>query len=109
MGVANVSFDVNLDTLVFTLRDEFYLYDQGIVAGSTAATLQAGSVLHIPALRFGNELYEFDLEIIGDNPIAFGNPSSISISAAPALPIFASPRKILPIPESDPDGGIYTY
>ena len=106
VGVANVSFDVNLDTLVFTLRDEFYLYDQGIVAGSTAATLQAGSVLHIPALRIGNELYEFDLEIVGDNPIAFGNPSSISISAAPALE--ATPEAT-PEPEPDPDDDIYTY
>ena len=93
IGVANVSFDVNLNTVQFILRDDFYLYGAGITAGDTPATLQ-GVTLHIPLLPIGAENYAFDLSLVGDNPITFANLANIV--ATPA----STPE---PEPEPEPD------
>ncbi|GAB5499604.1 MAG: hypothetical protein PsegKO_19150 [Pseudohongiellaceae bacterium] len=88
VGVGNVNFSVNLESLEFTLRDDFFLYGSGITAGNAGAEFQNGAVLHIPALRFGNELFEASLTILGDDPITFGNPEVLSV---------------VPVPEPEPD------
>lgn len=89
-GVANVSFDVDLQALRFVLRNDFFLYDNGIVAGDKAAQLQSGDILFVPTLPMGTQLYAFKLAILGDNPITFGNPTEIVIT------------DIVPTPEPDP-------
>lgn len=94
-GLANVSFDVDLVNLRFVLRNDFFLYNGGIVAGGNAAQLQGGSVLFIPSLPIGNELYSFKVSILGDNPITFGNPSDIVITNFVPTPA--------PQPEPEPE------
>ena len=85
-GLVNVSFDVNPASLQFVLRDGFYAYSQGITAGDTPAEFQAGGILYIPRLPVGNEIYEFNLALLGDAPISFGNPAIISITNTPPEP-----------------------
>ncbi|MDA0689227.1 MAG: c-type cytochrome [Proteobacteria bacterium] len=93
IGVANVTFDVNLATTQFVLRSDFYLYGAGITAGDTPATFQ-GSTLSIPLLPIGTEHYAFDLTLVGEDPITFSNPTNIVITPVP------TPK---PEPEPGPD------
>lgn len=78
-GLVNVSFDVNLDTLQFVLRDGFYVYSQGITAGDSPAEFQPANILYIPKLPVGNEIYEFNLALVSDAPVTFANPAVISV------------------------------
>ena len=89
-GLARVSFDVNLATLEFTLRDDFYIYDAGILAGNTPAQLQAGGILYTHRLVVGNEIFEFNLSLLSGDPVVFGNPDVLSVS------------NIVPLPEPEP-------
>ena len=66
-----MSFDVNLATLEFTLRDDFYIYDAGILAGNTPAQLRAGGILYTPRLVVGNEIFEFNLSLLSGDPVVF--------------------------------------
>lgn len=80
LGVANLSFDVNLATVRFALRNDFYLYGDGIVAGDNAAQLQSGNILFVPALPLGTESYAFRMSLVSDNPITFGNLFDIVVT-----------------------------
>ena len=80
VGIANLSFDVNLQTVQFALRNDFFLYDAGIVAGGNAAQFLPGNILAIPALPVGTELYAFKMSIVGDNPLTFGNLTEIAVT-----------------------------
>lgn len=99
IGLANVSFSVNLDIdpIVFTLLDNFYLYADGISGGNAPAQLQDGSVLYIPALEVGTDIYEFNLTIIGEDPIALSNLQVLSVTNQGPAP---EPE---PDPTPDPD------
>ncbi|MDP7455739.1 MAG: hypothetical protein QGF62_04095, partial [Gammaproteobacteria bacterium] len=79
VGLANVSFQVDLQTLEFTLLDNFYLYGPSIVAGDNAAEFQNSSALFLPALLFGTDIYELNLTLLSGEPIVFGNPEVISV------------------------------
>ncbi len=81
VGVANMSFNTNLQSIQFELRSDFYLYGSGIVAGSNAAQLLPGNVLQIPALPIGNELYAFKMSVVNSNPLIFGNLSEVFVSS----------------------------
>ncbi|MEX2131881.1 MAG: c-type cytochrome [Pseudohongiellaceae bacterium] len=98
IGIGNVRFSVNLATLQFTLLDGFYLYGAGISLGNNPAQFNNGSVLHLPALVVGSDLYTANLAILGDNPIRFGNPQVISVAAVPVIP---TPDPV-PTPTPDP-------
>lgn len=80
VGLANVSFDVNLATIEFTLRNDFYLYAAGITAGDSAARLQPGNVLYLPSLLLGDESYELNLALLAGDPVVFGSPSVLSVT-----------------------------
>lgn len=95
IGLANLSFDVNLQTIQFALRNDFYLYGAGIVAGDNAASLLPGNILSVPALPIGAELYAFKMSIVADNPITFGNLTDIVVTAATPTPE--------PEPEPEPE------
>jgi len=86
IGVANVSFDVDLDAVEFVLRDDFYLFGNGIEAGSSAAVLQGDGVLYIPRLPVGNDLFEFNLQLVSEDPVTFANPAILSVGNIPAEP-----------------------
>lgn len=85
IGTGNVSFLVNLTAdlsqTTFTLQD-YYLYASNIAGSEDAAQFQNNEVLHVPGLLLGNEIYEFNLTILGDNPVVFGNPEIISVVPA---------------------------
>ena len=63
IGLTRVSFDVSLVSLEFALRNDFYIYTAGILAGNTPAQLQAGGTLYTPRLVVANELFEFNLSL----------------------------------------------
>lgn len=73
IGIANLSFTVDLGSIEFTLNDDFYLYAAGIVGGDKPAQLQNNSTLYIPGLVVGEELFEFNMDLLGDDPVVFGN------------------------------------
>ncbi|MDP6415441.1 MAG: cytochrome c, partial [Gammaproteobacteria bacterium] len=98
VGIANVSFSVNLAAVEFTLLDGFYLYGAGISAGATSAQFQNGSTLYIPGLTVGDERYEFNLSIVNSDPIVFGNPQVLGVTN-----VMAEPE---PEPEPDPQVSI---
>jgi len=98
VGIGNVNFSVDLDTLEFTLRNDYFLYSGGITAGNAAAEFQNGTVLYIPALMFGNEIYEANLNILDDDPITFGNPEVLSV-----MPVLEPQPDPEPEPEPDSD------
>ena len=81
VGIANMSFNTNLQSIQFALRSDFYLYGTGIEAGSNAAQLLPGNVLQIPALPIGNELYAFKMSIVNSNPLTFGNLTEVVVSS----------------------------
>ncbi|PCJ22844.1 MAG: hypothetical protein COA96_13210 [SAR86 cluster bacterium] len=89
-GLAHVSFDVNLESLQFALRDGFYIYSQGITAGNTPVQLQEGGILYIPILPIGNEIYEFNLTLVDSELVIFAEPAVLSIT------------NIVPEPEPEP-------
>jgi cytochrome c553 len=91
IGLARVSFDVSLASLEFALRNDFYIYTAGILAGNTPAQLQAGGILYTPRLVVANELFEFNLSLLSDDPVVFGNPVVLSVS------------NLLPLPEAEPE------
>ena len=94
-GLARVSFDVslaaNVDETEFALRDDFYIYTAGILAGNTPAQLQAGGILYTPRLVVGDELFEFNLSLLSDDPVVFGNPVVLSVS------------NLVPLPDPEPE------
>lgn len=100
-GLARVAFDVilaaDLADTEFVLRDDFYLYAAGILPGNTPAQLQAGGVLYTPRLVVGEELFEFNLSLLSDDPIVFGNPNVLSVSNLVPTP---APE---PTPEPEPE------
>jgi len=91
IGLARVSFDVSLASLEFALSNDFYIYTAGILAGNTPAQLQAGGILYTPRLVVANELFEFNLSLLSDDPVVFGNPVVLSVS------------NLLPLPEAEPE------
>lgn len=99
IGVANVRFSVNLGTLQFTLLDGFYLYGSGITTGNNPAQFVNNSVLQLPALVVGSDLYNANLAIVGENPIRFGNPQVVSVTAVPVIPL---PQTPTPTPTPTP-------
>ena len=90
IGIANVSFQVDLGTLGFTLLDNFFLYGPGIIAGEGAAEFQNDSVLVLPALSFSTDVYHLNLSLLSGDPIVFGNPEVISVT------------NLVPTPEPEP-------
>lgn len=86
VGIANLSFDANLQSIQFALRNDFYIYGSGILAGSNAAQLLPGNVLLIPALPIGNELYAFKMSLVNSNPLIFGNLTDIVVSSVNSTP-----------------------
>lgn len=80
LGLVFISFDVNVATLEFSLRDDFFFYSATVLPGDGLAELTAESTLYIPALVIGNDVYEINLFPVSDNPIVFGSPQIISVS-----------------------------
>jgi len=93
IGVANVNFDVDLGALTFTLLD-FFLYGAGVSAGDLPVEFFNGSVLYIPQLLHAGDVYEANLNILGDDPIVFGEPEVLGVAPLPDDPD--------PEPEPDP-------
>ena len=89
IGIANLSFTVDLNSIEFVLNDDFYLYAAGIVAGDSPAQLQNNSTLYIAGLALGDELFEFNMDLLRDDPIVFGNLVVLSTTS------------LLPSPEPD--------
>ena len=82
IGILNATFDVNLETFVVTLL-EFFVYGNDIGVGDNPAEFQNSSVLHVPRLILGNELFEFNLTLIGEDPIVFDNLEVLSVTDIP--------------------------
>lgn len=80
VGLANVSFQVDLQTQEFTLLNNSYFYGPGIVAGDNAAEFQNNLILYLPALLFGTDVFELNLTLLSGEPIVFGNPAIISVT-----------------------------
>ena len=78
IGILNTTFNVNLETLVVTLLD-FYVYGNKIGVGDNPAEFQNSSVLYVPGLVLGSELFEFNLTLVGDDPIVFDNIEVLSV------------------------------
>lgn len=91
IGIANLSFTVDLSSIEFTLNNDFYLYEAGIVGGDNPAELQNNSTLYIPGLVVGDELFEFNLDLLGGDPIVFGNL------------VVLSTTNLVPTPEPEPE------
>ena len=89
VGLANVAFDVNLTSVRFALRNNFYLYGAGIVAGNTPARLLPGNILNVPRLVVGNEIYDFNLALLPGDPVSFGNLAvrSVTNTVPPPAPL----------------------
>ena len=102
VGLANLSFDVNVATVRFALRNDFFLYAGGIIAGDNAARLLPGNILSIPALTIGNERYAFKLSVVGDNPVTFGNLTDIVVTNPTPAPTPAPTPTPTPTPTPAP-------
>jgi cytochrome c553 len=90
LGVANASLLLTKnEPMEFTLVDA-YFYEPGIVAGETATRLD-GSILSIPSVRVGNELYEVRMTLLNDVTFLFGDLTVLSVrnepSRAPLPPV----------------------
>lgn len=84
LGIANASLLLTKnEPMEFTLIDA-YFYEPGIVAGETATRLD-GSILSIPSVRVGNELYEVRLTLLNDVTFLFGNLDVVSVRNEPAI------------------------
>ncbi len=99
IGIANLSFTVNLESIEFALNNDFYLYATGIVAGDNPAQLQSDNTLYIPGLVIGEDRYEFNLDLLGDSPVVFGNLAVLSVTKLLPPPV---PMEV-PSPEPEPD------
>jgi hypothetical protein len=95
IGIANLSFTVDLGSIEFTLNNDFYLYAAGIVGGDNPAQLQNNSTLYIPGLVVGEDLFEFNMDLLGDDPVVFGNLVVLSTTNLAPTPE--------PEPEPEPD------
>ena len=71
LGIAHVTFSLTNDNPIELTLLDYYLYADGIVAGTTAATF-VDSILSIPALDVGGVYYELNLSLISENPVIFG-------------------------------------
>ena len=98
IGIANLSFTVDLESIEFTLNNDFYLFGPGITAGDNPAQLQNNNTLYIPGLTIGTDLYEFNMTLLESEPIVFGNLAVLSVTnLLPSTPIEE--------PEPVPDNG----
>tara|TARA_B110000444_G_scaffold255785_1_gene290833 strand:+ start:1214 stop:2260 length:1047 start_codon:yes stop_codon:yes gene_type:complete len=79
IGILNATFGVNLETFVVSLL-EFFIYGNEIGVVDNPAEFQSSSVLHVPRLILGNEIFEFNLTLIGDDPIVFDNLEILSVT-----------------------------
>ncbi len=100
-GIGNLSFSVNPELWLFTLLDVSYFYENGITAGDNPAQFQDGGVLYIPGLILGNDVYELDMILLGENPTVFGNPNVLGVTNLEPEPD--------PDPDPDPDPGPGPY
>lgn len=80
LGVANVSLQVDLGTSQFTVLEDSYIYAERVQAPSSAAALSTENVLRIPRLEFNGEVYDFEISILQDEPLVFGNINVLSVS-----------------------------
>ncbi|MFM1896124.1 MAG: hypothetical protein RLZZ385_1198 [Pseudomonadota bacterium] len=81
-GLANVSFMVNLQSLRFTLRNDYYFYREGISAGEAPSQLMSIGLLYIPGVLVGNEILELVLSLVDDDPVVLGYPEILGITSA---------------------------
>ena len=72
-GVAYLTFDIDFSTLEFTLRDDYFLFAEGIEAGTLPALFQNGNSLYVPNLSYENQLVEFRLSLTSGDPVTFGS------------------------------------
>lgn len=81
LGVANVSLQADLEASRFTVTENTYIYADRVQAPSSAAALSTTNVLRVPRLEFNGEFYDFELTLLQDNPVVFGDPNIISVSS----------------------------
>lgn len=83
-GIANASLLLTKDApMEFTLIDG-YFYDSGMVAGEFASRLE-GSLLTIPSVRVGAELYEVKMTLLDSQAFVFGDLDVLGVSGVPAI------------------------
>ncbi len=80
LGVANVSLQVDLETSRFTVLEDSYIYAERVQAPASASALSADNVLRVPRLEFNGEVYDFEISLLQDEPLVFGNINVLSIS-----------------------------
>jgi hypothetical protein len=107
IGVANLNFDIDLETLEFTLRDGFYLYGEGIDPSAHPSIFQNNSSLYIPTLVLDDEFIELRMYLLDYDSIVFGNIEIIDVH--PVLVdtnADAEPNRVVWETYSDVDGTI---
>jgi hypothetical protein len=107
IGVANLNFDIDLETLEFTLRDDFYLYGEGIDPSAHPSIFQNNSSLYIPTLVLDDEFIELRMYLLDYDSIVFGNIEIIDVH--PVLVdtnADAEPNRVVWETYSDVDGTI---
>ena len=79
--------------LEFTLTEEFYIYEEGIVAGSNPATF-IGIVLATPVVKVDEVRYDLTFDLLDDDPVVFGNIQVLAVD---------DPNAPEPEPEPEPE------
>ncbi|MFK7863621.1 MAG: c-type cytochrome [Pseudohongiellaceae bacterium] len=94
LGLANVTFSINLETLEFSPLPNFFIYREGITAGEQPALFREDSSLLVPRLPVGTDIFQFELSLVRADPLTFGALNIISTTSTIA------PE---PTPEPEPD------
>lgn len=97
LGLANVTFSINLETLEFSPLPNFFIYQEGIAAGEQPALFREDSSLLVPRLLVGTDIFQFELSLVRAEPLTFGALNIISTTST--IPPESTPE---PTPEPDP-------
>jgi cytochrome c553 len=92
IGMGNIDFAVNLNTLEFVFAGG-YLYNPGLAPGDSPAFFDG--TLYLPSLVYFDTSFEARLNIVADPPLTFGVQEVISVHTIPPDPD--------PQPEPDPN------
>jgi mono/diheme cytochrome c family protein len=83
-GIANASLLLtNGEPIEFMLIDG-YFYDAGMLTGEFASRLE-GTLLTIPSVRVGSELYEVSMTLLDDKAYVFGDLQVLGVRNVPEI------------------------
>lgn len=83
-GIANASLLMTKgEPIEFTLIDG-YFYDSGMLTGEFASRLE-GTLLTIPSVRVGAELYEVSMSLLDDKAYVFGDLQVLGVRNMPEI------------------------